>query len=238
MTEALRRQLETKRKAAIQEAAERLAANGAEDIGDQLKRIDAYGKLLAVMPRSETRQRLTAVVIGLICVTAVGLAWTLRIPESKIILNVQSEAIALKLVEPWSWSEDMSIDPELFRLEQLTSVELPAESSEAKRLEGGAWAEVKGDQATLVRLGLDAKGTLSVESGKNGDVALFSRGAALTGEFTVSGKCEAVVRRGRSGRDHQIPIRTAVSRVHLVPRGWPEPHSRGAAISAEGRLRA
>ncbi len=95
MTRELRRRLEAERDAAIREAAERLLANSGEDVGDHVGRIDTYSKLLAAMPRDRIRQRLIAAVVSLICVSAVGLAWALRVPETKIILAVQGEAIAL-----------------------------------------------------------------------------------------------------------------------------------------------
>ncbi len=209
MTRELRRRLEAERDAAIREAAERLLANSGEDVGDHVGRIDTYSKLLAAMPRDRMRQGLIAAVVSLICVSAVGLAWALRVPETKIILAVQGEAIALKLTEPWAWSEDLSINPDSFRLEELTMLELPAPGSVIERLEGSAWAQVEAGQATLTRLELGEGGDLRVETGDNGIVAIYTRGAVFSGDLTVLGTTK--VSAGAQSVDGKIAYRLELS---------------------------
>ncbi len=209
MTRTRRQRPETARETPIREAADQLPAGRSEDSGIHVQRVDTHSKPSTTTRWDRMLQGLIAAVVGLICVSAIGLASYLRVPESKFILSVEAEAVALKLNEPWTWSDDLTLNPDRLRLEELAVLEMPAPGSAFKRLEGSAWAQIEGGQATLSRLDLAEGGILRVEISDNGVVDVYARGAEFSGELTVLGapKVSAGTRTAYMEFEQQLELR-------------------------------
>ena len=86
MRSGRRGQLQAKRKAAVQQAIDAALAGQHEDLDGHLRDIAACDRLLDAVPPSRWREGLIAAGVGLICVSLIGLAWTLRVPETKFTL--------------------------------------------------------------------------------------------------------------------------------------------------------
>jgi hypothetical protein len=156
MSEERRQRLEARRYEEIEEAASRLLADPNADIAECVRRIDAYSKLLAAMKPRASREWIQAVVVAVCCVSVAGLLWSLRVSGTKIILKIQSEAVALTLAAPWSLSADLSLGTSLVRIQGLTALDALALGLAIESPTGDAWLQLEGGKVSITQLGLSA----------------------------------------------------------------------------------
>lgn len=192
MNSKQRKQLRAKRSFAMQKAVDAALAGKSEDLDRFMRDVATCDRLLSALPPNRWRESLIAACVGLICVSLIGLAWTLRIPGTKFTLAVEGDGVTVALASPWSWSGGLAIDPVPARLADFSLIEVPSAQSVGKRLEGRPWAEISGGQVMLNRLAAEDGSQITFEYGADGALRIFARNATFSGEMTVQGAAKIV----------------------------------------------
>jgi len=187
MNKELRQRLEAKRDELINEAGERLLTDAEADIGKIVGHVETYSKLLAASKPPPSRERVWAVVVVVLCLSSAGLLWSLPVSSTRITLNLQSDAIELKLADIWSWSGDLQLDTNLMVFEALSTIEGLLLGSSIESSNSNAWITVEGGQASLKKLGMNQHGVLRIERTGGGQIDFFLRAAKFRGQFIVLG---------------------------------------------------
>lgn len=187
MSENLRKRLEAKRQEEITKAANRLLTDPDVDTKENNSRVEAYSKLLAAIKPRPSRERAWAVIVAAICLSVAGLLWSLRVDKTRVTLKIRSEAVTMKLAEPWSWSGNLSLGTDLVRIERLTSVDALVLGRYADSLGSDAWIQIQGGKVSLAQLGLEKNGVLTIETLDRDNLDLYAHGAEFWGQFMVLG---------------------------------------------------
>jgi len=185
MTQKLRQHLKKRREDAVREAEKRLQTDDTEDIDRLIQQISMYSSSLSALPVNRLTEGVVASLVWLLCASVVGLAWGIRVPETRIVLTVESHAVNMDLTEAFDWSEELSIQPGGVRIYDMEVLKLPERASRMI-LTGSAWADIVGNQLQLSALKRSLGGEFSIEL-TDGGVEMRSKNAAFNGEFTVSG---------------------------------------------------
>jgi hypothetical protein len=193
MSKELRQRLEAKRDEAIHEAAERLLKEVDADMGDILPRIEAYSKLLAAIKPPPSREWAWAIIVAVLCLSSAGLLWSVRVPRTRITLNLQSDAVELTLAAPWSWSGDLPLETSPVHLEALSVLDAPLLGSAIESVRDQAWMTLEGGSASLKQLGVEPNGVLTIESAGKSRLDVYARGAKFGGQLLLSGSVHLAV---------------------------------------------
>ena len=120
------RRLQALRDAALREAMQAALDRPDDDLRGKIERIEAYDRLLAAAPRRRWRELAWAVAVAVICVSLLGAGLSIRVPATRIVLEVTAGTSTLALIEPWQFNDSAAVQtPSLF-LRELEEVELPA----------------------------------------------------------------------------------------------------------------
>jgi hypothetical protein len=187
MSKEIRQHLEAKREELIKKAADHLLAGANVDIETTVRRVETYSKLLAAMKPQPSREWLIAGIVAILCLFGAGVLWSFRVTGAKITLQLQAEAVEMKLAAPWSWSGDLPLDTSLVRLEALTTLDAPVLGPAIESQHGGGWIRAHGGHVTLKQFGLASNGILTIESTNGGYVDFYTRGSECWGRFIVWG---------------------------------------------------
>lgn len=182
-----RRSLQEKRNAAVDLAVEAALSGQQEGIDRHLNEVATYDRLLAATPPSRWREGLVAATVGIVCVTAIGLAWTLRIPETRVTMTLAVTGMEMALSAPWQWSGGMAVVPRPLQLAEFSFLEVPSPSSVSTRLSNGAWMDVSGGGATLNAVEAGNGARLALEVGDDGSLQIFAQDAPFAGAMTLQG---------------------------------------------------
>jgi hypothetical protein len=182
---SLRRKLRTARAEHAIAAAEKTVSGGTVD--EDIKQLDVYEKLLAALPRSGFYERYPAMLIAGICLLAASVAWTIRVPTTKIHLGVKTMAVSVRLATPLAWEGRWRVGGAVVRLQEFTTLELPPELSAPPQLTGRAWLDIAGGVIKLTRLDMSQGALVSVMSNASGDVDILTLNKPFQGELAVAG---------------------------------------------------
>lgn len=189
MRDNSRKQLEAKRKAEIRTASEKLLSQPRQDVSEHIERIETYDRLISNLPQQRRPRLIMAASVAILVVTLLALAWTVRIPATKVLLVTQGTAMELELDSALHWADGLSIDASPLRLEWLTDVILPPVAPKSPGPSGpDPWVQFEGGRITLSRFELEKGGRLALEVRDNGHVDLYSHRAPLEGELMMWGK--------------------------------------------------
>jgi hypothetical protein len=200
---SLHRKLRAARAERAIAAAETAVSGG--DITKDMKQLEVYEKLLAVLPRSGVHERYPAILIAGICLLAASLAWTIRVPRTKIHLMVKTTAVDMRLATPLAWEGMWRVGGPVIRLQEFTTLELPPELGVPQPLTGRAWLDIAGGVVKLTRLDLSQGALVSVRRNASGDVVILTKNKPFQGELQVAGSPNI-----SAGAQHfQIPMAQA-----------------------------
>lgn len=180
-----RRHLRARQKAELASAMTAVLTDPDADIETELKRLKTVERLLAIETTGPTQRRTLAIIIGLVCVTIVGLAQVIRMPASRVTLFVEAESATFGVVDDWLWGTPVSRTTQIL-IDGFEDVELPSSVAAKLNNEPDDVFDITGDKLTLASLAVGAGGGVTIESSAN-TTDLFMRGAPVNGELTLSG---------------------------------------------------
>jgi hypothetical protein len=186
-TRGLRRLLEATRQRALDDVAARLTADPGADVEAALRRVDACSKLLTLVKPRVSAESVWAVIVAVLSLGIAGVLWSYPVRETRILLTLQSDTVALRLAKPWLTSGELPLDAARLQLEGLSGLEAPALFTGLEQVPGDAWLRVQGGKASLRQLALGQAGVLELEGNPDGRWDLFTRGSATEGRLLVRG---------------------------------------------------
>jgi hypothetical protein len=182
----LHRNLKDRRAKAIHKAVEFLQKDDFQAAGDHLRRFEIYDRMLSALPRPKLFEISLRIIVALICVTVAGLVWTIRIPETNIILNIKTSAVDMDLSEAWIWKSDQARLSRI-RIEGLSEVKVPTEGLFINSIKGNPRIKVDEGNIKLVRLSLKENSSLLIENGADCFTQVYAKGIQIQGEFEIQG---------------------------------------------------
>jgi hypothetical protein len=185
-----RRHLEVRLQEEVDHASQRLLRDPDADISQHVRRIESYSLVLTAVERQSLQRRYWIILVSVVCVAFAGILWAVRIRETKVVLNVQSEAVAIQLADNWAWSGYHTIGRERVRVEGLTKVDSPVLGAAVQSVYGDAWAQIAHGDVSLARLEVGDHGVVQFVSAAAGGLSIYWQGAKLEGELTVKGAPE------------------------------------------------
>ncbi len=185
MKDPIRRELEkTLAKQARETARTLLEAKDAESVARELRRLDAYQRVLAALKPGAGRDVGKAILIAFVCVLAAGLLWYLRVPRIHVLADVHSDVVAFELTEPWQL--ERRLGARQLRVEYLESIRAPALGLDIDSSSGDAWIDLSGGQIELHRAVFDAGGYLEIDGGAE-QMDWYFKNASLRGDLLLKG---------------------------------------------------
>jgi hypothetical protein len=185
-----RRNLEIRLQQEVDHASQRLLEDPDADISQHARRIEHYSLVLTARERQAVWRRYWVILVSVVCVAFAGVLWGVRVQETKVVLNVQSEAVAIQLASNWVWSGDHTIGRTLVRVEGLTEVDGPVLGASVESVYGDAWVQITHGDVSLVRFEVGENGVLQFVSANEGALSIYVRGARLEGELAIKGSLE------------------------------------------------
>ena len=120
------RRLQALRDAALHEAMQAALDHPDDDVRGKIERIETYDRLLAAAPKRRWRELAWAVAVAVICVSLLGAGLSIRVPATRIVLEVTSGTSTMALAEPWQFNDSAAVQSPSLSLRELEEVELPA----------------------------------------------------------------------------------------------------------------
>jgi hypothetical protein len=198
------RRLQALRDAALREAMQAALDRPDDDLRGKIERIEAYDRLLAAAPKRRWRELGWAMAVAVICVSLLGAGLSIRVPATRIVLEVTAGTSTLALVEPWQFNDSAAVQtPSLF-LRELEEVELPAAVEVSQPLQKNAWASFEGGRVAVSELSVGAGSILTFEAGPARHVDLYVSGGSLAGTVTLTGSQRVTAGQGDSDRSIDV----------------------------------
>ena len=154
-------------------AAAKKAVSGGDIEGD-LKQLEAYEKLLAALPGSKFYDTYPAMLIAAVCLLAASIAWTVRVPTTKVHLSVRTTSVSLRLTTPLAWQGRWHIGGPLIRLREFGKIELPPELGGSQQLTQRAWLDIAGGTIQLTRLDISQGAFVKLTCNESGYVDILT----------------------------------------------------------------
>jgi hypothetical protein len=205
-----RRNLEVRLQEEVEHASQRLLKDPDADISQHLRRIENYSLLLAARERQPVRHRYWVILVSVVCMACAGVLWGVRVQKTKVVLNVQSAAVTIKLADNWTWSGYHTIGRDLVRVEGLTEVEGPALGASVESAYGDAWVQIIHGDASLARFEVGDNGVVQFVSADAGALSIYLRGASLEGELAIKGAPELTAGDKLGGIQRQARLDLAI----------------------------
>jgi hypothetical protein len=170
-------------------------------VDEELKQIEQVEKLLKFIPQSNNTTVYRACLVGAICLVVASVLWTVRLPTSRLQLDVTSESVTLKLAKQTSWSGNWDLSGGLLRLEDMSRIDIPPELAPQNMLSGRPWFEASNGDFTLKRLEFQAGAQLLVKKAELLGLDMNSWNSQLLGQLQVYGTPK--LQAGRSPEESQ-----------------------------------
>lgn len=190
MSQIFHQQLKQRRDAVLQEAEIKLKKQDEKDIESLLEKISIYNSMLSSVPDQKRKKTdmVVATLIWLICVSLVGLAWGKRLEHTKVVLQVETQALAFKLAEPLDWSEGIAVVPDKVSIERMGVLQLTGTGTTSSfDFKGKVSSEMSGGDIRLAILKQSPEGELLIRSIDGELIEIASKNAVFNGRFTLSG---------------------------------------------------
>jgi hypothetical protein len=158
-----------------------------QPIADELSRLKEYEQLIALSETRLSANVIVAILVGTACLLIAGLAWTTKIPNTKIHMTVTTESLKIGLADRWAWNGSWQLQPASFRLDEFGQIALPPEFAPPSKLEGRAWLDVESGQVTFSALDAGRDAALTIARDAPSTILLLSRNAPLQGQAQISG---------------------------------------------------
>ena len=193
-------------RSAITRAIEELAADvgrkaiAGETPSAEIERLHALQAALAALPGRPGRFGLWAGLIGLLCLVVASAALTVRVPRTRVQLDLHTTTATLRLASDLTWDGNWSSAAGGLRVQHFTQLDLPPEygqqttSGREQSLDIAAPA----GSVRLRHLSIGGGGVLTVSRSSDGGVDIAVLGAPFTGDIDVTGAVLARPIRARS----------------------------------------
>jgi hypothetical protein len=200
-------------RSAITRAIEELAADvgrkaiAGETPSAEIERLHALQAALAALPGRPGRFGLWAGLIGLLCLVVASAALTVRVPRTRLQLDLHTTTATLRLASDLTWDGNWSSAAGGLRVQHFTQLDLPPEygqqttSGREQSLDIAAPA----GSVRLRHLSIGGGGVLTVSRSSDGGVDIAVLGAPFTGDIDVTG---AVLASTDSGAGASLPAET------------------------------
>jgi hypothetical protein len=156
-------------------------------VGEDIKQLEAYEKLLAVLPRSMFREMYPAILIAGACLLAISVAWTIRMRTTRIHLETRTNAVSMRLAAPLAWEGTWRVGSSVVRLQEFSKLELPPELGTFAPLTERAWLEITGGTIKLTRLDFSQDALVSINRNESGQVEVLTLDKTFQGQLDVAG---------------------------------------------------
>jgi hypothetical protein len=181
----LSRRLNKTYAAAAKAAAEKALAG--EPIADELARLKEYEALIQLSRASKRNSLIAAGIVGTFCLLLAGLAWAVRIPSTNLHVTIVTNALTIGLTEPWQWSGHWQLGDSVFRLDEMSEINLPPELSSVQELKGRAWLDIAKGSVALSDLELGSRGIFTFLRNSSAAINILSFNAPLKGQLQIFG---------------------------------------------------
>jgi hypothetical protein len=183
----LRQRLAAQRATEVEAIANRLLISPTAEVGEQLDRLEVYARLLALLQPRLSREWLLAMFVAVLSLGGAGLLWGLQVRETRLTLDLQSEAVVVKLAQPWTWNGELPLDTRRVELATLTALETPELFPPLNSEDDNVWIRLQGGKAALEKLQLGQHGILEIDTLQKDHLEIYARQAAMDGRFMVWG---------------------------------------------------
>jgi len=199
--QSLRSRLIAQRQRAVAETAEKISRN--ENVDEYVKRIDAYTKLLALMPTSRLRSIWMPTILAAFCLFIASTAWTLHVPTAKLHVEVRTSDVSFRLQKNFKW--EGAWQASMARLDDFSSIEVPPELRTGGPLSQRAWVDIESAGIRFTRLEANEEARLAFARDGSGTIHALVRDRPLRGSIDVAGRARIS---GGSGRAIDIASTT------------------------------
>jgi len=164
-------------------------AIGGETATAEVDRIKELQSVLAALPHRESFPLRWGAIIGALCLIVVSLLWTIRIPQTRLQLDLATTSITVRLKDDFSWDGNWRLNPEQVRLQHFTHLDLPPEYGVLEPLtrEASLDLNVSGGSVGLRHLFVGHGASLTIASDETGATDMVVREAPFRGDLDVSG---------------------------------------------------
>ena len=216
MSWVFHQQLKQRRNTVLREVEAKLQKQDEDNIESLLEKISIYNAILKSIPDPKRRQKnmILATVIWLLCVSLVGLAWGKRLGHTNIVLQLESQALALELLEPLVWSEGIAVVPDKVSVERMDVLQLTGTSS--FDLSGKVSGEMSGGNIRLAAFKQSPGGELLIRTISGELMAISSKNADFSGRFTLSGETRISAKRSTERSASQYSIASSIGPESLI----------------------
>ncbi|MEN8260045.1 MAG: hypothetical protein ABFS02_05570 [Pseudomonadota bacterium] len=178
--------LDSKTRHRLQQEAKRLSAtsarlliedNDTEEAKNAMERAELARTILSATKQSSGRLYFSAA-IGFICLMLAGLAWSVRVPVTEVVLEIEAESLALRLTH--DWSADIEVAAHTIHLNNTDRIIAPGLGLDVAPVE----MEASGQGLTLETIDLPAGTSLELERQGNA-LTLYVHDGALSGRIEI-----------------------------------------------------
>jgi hypothetical protein len=164
-------------------------AMGGDSASAEVERIKELQSLLAALPHRESFPLRWGAIIGAVCLIGASLAWTIRIPQTRLQLDLSTASITVRLKDNFPWDGGWHLNPAQVRLQHFTHLELPPEYGDLEPLtrEASLDLNVSGGSVSLRHLFVGHGASLTIATDETGATDMVVREAPFRGDLDVSG---------------------------------------------------
>ena len=166
-------------------AAEKAIAGG--DTSEEVKQLEMYEKLLAALPRSNLYEMYPAILIATACLLAASMAWTIRMPTTRVHLSVKTTAVSMRLSSAFAWQGRWPVGGSQIRLREFTKIELPPELGTSQQLTQRAWLDIEGGAIQLTSLDIGKGAFVELMRNESGEIDILTSDRPFHGQLDISG---------------------------------------------------
>jgi hypothetical protein len=193
--DGLRSRLIAERQQAATEAAEKISRD--ENVEEDVKKIDAYTKLLALMPAPRLHSIWMPTILAGFCLLIASVAWTLRVPTATLHVEVKTSDVSLLLLDNLKW--EGAWQASMVRLDDFSNIEVPPEVRTSGPLAQRAWLDVEARVIHVTRLEASQKARLTFTRDGSGTLHILVRNGLVRGSVDVAGRARISGGRGAGG---------------------------------------
>jgi len=160
-----------------------------------IERLKALQASLAALPAKRTGLASWAGLIGLLCLIVASAAWTVRVPRTRVQLDLVTASATAKLAGDLNREVGWRIAPDSLRLQHFTHLDLPPEygTQPALEREGSLDLTVQGGNVRLRQFAISSGALVTLSRSDDGATDMVVRGAPFTCDFDVTGSIVASV---------------------------------------------
>jgi len=181
----LRRKLNAARAQLAAQAA--VAVLSEPGVGEDLKRLEAFDRILAALPKSSFQNLYPATLVAGVCLLAASIAWAVHVPTTRIHFKIASTSLSLRLAAPIEWEGSWHLGNSGIRLRGFSDLELPPELHPPRPLTQESSLAMTGGGVIITRMHIDKDVYLSLLENQTGDLDLLTRNGPFEGQFDISG---------------------------------------------------